>query len=325
MINIFSKDSLRKQIELVSNGKLTVLYDKKGLPSFMYKIERFNTSMNVFPAFVVDGVVKDEIFVGQFESCAINGGVYSLPNKEPITGLTYTQAKTICSEKNSDVSSSGWHMLTNWEWMAIMTHLATLNKEVLGNTVDSPDNPNNDGINNGVIIPNKAPYIYTGSGKRTFRSDHSIFGISDIVGNYSEMVDLIKIVNAKLFICDDNNYLSTHDTWTDTGLYMSIWGGPHFLDWSASPPSNTGSSNGEYGFSNPTGFDNILINDILSSSPYLTGSSWAANRGTGTFMVHRGGSTSVNWDPYNSPLNFRANIPFNSAASASTFRLAYIS
>ena len=66
----FLKDTLRESVEAATGGKVTVLYDDKGYPSYMnvipkFKVEDIDASLGtgVHPAFIVGGVEKSEIFI----------------------------------------------------------------------------------------------------------------------------------------------------------------------------------------------------------------------------------------------------------------------
>mgnify|MGYP003609996268 CR=1 FL=1 len=61
----FLKDTLRESVEAATGGKVTVLYDDKGYPSYMnvipkFKVEDIDASLGtgVHPAFIVGGVEK---------------------------------------------------------------------------------------------------------------------------------------------------------------------------------------------------------------------------------------------------------------------------
>jgi len=75
---VFSmKDAYRQAIEAASGGKNTVLYDDMGQPSVMVRIPKFNLSDVItgapatpHPAFIVNGVTKNEIFIAKYQ-CVI--------------------------------------------------------------------------------------------------------------------------------------------------------------------------------------------------------------------------------------------------------------
>ncbi|AZF90200.1 MAG: hypothetical protein BPH100C_137 [Phage 5P_2] len=84
---VFSiKDAYRQAVEAASGGKNTVLYDDLGQPSIMVRIPKFLLSDVIagapstpHPAFIVNGVTKNEIFISKYQCVIQNGRAYSLP------------------------------------------------------------------------------------------------------------------------------------------------------------------------------------------------------------------------------------------------------
>lgn len=76
-----------------------ILTDDKGLPSVMVYIPKFKMSDvitgatdSTHPAFIVDGVEKDGIYISKYQNVAYNSRAYSLPGEEtPKHRLTPTQ------------------------------------------------------------------------------------------------------------------------------------------------------------------------------------------------------------------------------------------
>lgn len=71
-MTIFIKDDLRASVEAATGGLVTVLYTAAGHPSYMNVIPKFNLQdidpalgTGVHPAFIVNGVEKSELFIGQ--------------------------------------------------------------------------------------------------------------------------------------------------------------------------------------------------------------------------------------------------------------------
>ena len=68
-------------------------------------------SEKTHPAFIVDGVEYDEIYISVYPNCEINGKPYSLPYQKPWTNITNDDAAKACFSKGE-----GWHLLTAAEW-----------------------------------------------------------------------------------------------------------------------------------------------------------------------------------------------------------------
>lgn len=115
------KDTLRQSVEAASGGKQTVLYDVKGVPSFVNIIPKLSyaqlgigSSTNAAPAFIVDGVEKSEIFIGTFMASMDGDRAVSLPGQVPKVYVTHDQAVAACRAKGP-----GWHLMTRAEYAAI--------------------------------------------------------------------------------------------------------------------------------------------------------------------------------------------------------------
>lgn len=133
---IFIKDSLRAAVEAASGGTVTVLYTAKGQPTYMHVIPRFNLQdidpalgNGTHPAFIVNGVEKSELFIGQHTGCLRDGELLSLPGVEPLHSVTFDEALAYGS-----ACGLGFHAMTHAEQSAIahwckkmaLCHAATL-------------------------------------------------------------------------------------------------------------------------------------------------------------------------------------------------------
>lgn len=115
------KDTYRQSIEGASDGKRTVIYDNKGVPSIMniipkltYKAVGIGESEKVLPAFSIDGKELSEIFIGSYMAVEHDGRAYSLPGQIPRVNVNHDKAVELCRAKGK-----GWHCMTNAEYAAI--------------------------------------------------------------------------------------------------------------------------------------------------------------------------------------------------------------
>ena len=267
MINILTKDSLRRSVESASNGSITVIYDDYGYPNHMAVIPAFvwgdvdcspdgawlgPDSTNVIslrhqvnsthPAFLTPShAYKSEIFVGMYESSLIGTGSsarpVSLPNQVPCTSLSFSQSKTACASKRGS-DTSGWHMMTNWEWSAVALWTwknwgEPYGNNRWGNYVETSNlvqvgtgGARVDGVLAGT--PTGNALTLTGSGPAMWRTNEAYNGISDFFGNGSEYVDLVKIDSSSgsLMMAMTNDYTSAESSWTNLGIYFDISGTP---------------------------------------------------------------------------------------------------
>lgn len=90
----------------------TVLYDDKGMPSFMVRIPKFKISdvitggsNSTHPAFIVNGVEVPEIYISKYQNIVEDERAYSLPFQDPRVYVTFDQAKNYCENKGK-----GWHL-----------------------------------------------------------------------------------------------------------------------------------------------------------------------------------------------------------------------
>lgn len=226
------KDSLRQSVEMATGGKNTVMYDDKGNPSIMVCIPKFNLSDVItgapntpHPAFIVNGVVKSEIWVSKYQNIVHDGRAYSLPFQDPTTFVTYDQAKQYCAAKGS-----GWHLMTNAEWAAIALLCKKNGFMPRGNNNFGKDisAPHERGKVTYKHTSGGTEYdgrVATGSGPASWSHDGTNEGIFDLNGNVWEWVDGLKLIDGKIYVHQDNNFSTPEryrlvDRWVDTGVYF---------------------------------------------------------------------------------------------------------
>lgn len=272
------KDTYRQAVESATGGKNTVMYDDKGNPSIMVCIPKFNLSdvingaPNVpHPAFIVNGVVKSEIWISKYQNIVHDGRAYSLPFQDPKTSVTYDQAKQYCAAKGP-----GWHLMTNAEWAAIALWCKKNGFMPRGNNNYGKDisAPHERGKVTYTYTSNNVLYdgrVATGSGPASWSHDGTNEGIFDLNGNVWEWVDGLKIIDGRIYVHQDNNFTTPESPgqasgWVDTGVYFDNStpgdatatdhdvGGDPVLGAERTNPMYTGdtSSNPYYGYSYTT-------------------------------------------------------------------------
>ena len=230
MPTIIIKDTLRQSIEAATGGQCTVLYDSQGFANYMRIIPKFrcedvanatnptNLGTGVHPAFIVNGVEKSEIFLGQFNAVNMNGLGVSQPGMAPYVNINFDNAKLACTNKGA-----GWHMMTNWEWAAIALWCIKAGLPVVrGNTYygQAYDKLYETGRRCDGGKPGDTaganPAILNGSGPASWRHNGDFTGISDLVGNVWEWQDGLKLVDGVIKMPTDNNYAMAEASWPDS-------------------------------------------------------------------------------------------------------------
>ena len=216
MTTIITKDPLRAAVEAATGGLVTVLYDAAGYPNYMRRIARCQIQdlypalglTGTHPAFIVNGVEKPEIFIGQFPACIAGDCGVSLPAQEPAHTLDFDQSVNYCKAKGP-----GWHLMTNAEWALLGALGIKLGFQPRGNTYWGQHHeqkhetgtltPGAGAI--GVYDETRHGRTLTGSGPVSWRHDNSPAGIADLVGNVWEWTGGLRLVNGEIQIIKDND------------------------------------------------------------------------------------------------------------------------
>lgn len=223
---IFTKDTYRASVEAASGGQQTVLYDDKGFPSIMNVVPKFRLEdidpelgSGVHPAFIKGGVEKSELFVATYSAIVAEGRAVSIPGVIAATA-SHDAARQYCAAKGP-----GWHLMTNWEWAAIALWCAKNGFVPRGNTQYGAaydalyeTGVRGDGVAPGITSGN--PRTKQGSGPSTWNHNLQANGIADLVGNYFKHVDLLKIVDGRIYMPMDNNYDMPESEWPALDAYF---------------------------------------------------------------------------------------------------------
>lgn len=214
MSTILIKDYLRASVEAASGGAQTVLYTTKGQPTFVNIVDKFDLSTidatlsGTHPAFIVNGVEKDRIYIGTYPGKVSNGEFLSLPNVDPTASLNLDQAVAYAR-----ANGAGHHIVTAAEWGALAIQCQKNGVKPLGNTYNGRTSTNSalfgrrsDG---GVI--GVAPDVIghartlTGSGPVQWRHNQKYNGISDLSGNIFEWCAGYRLFAGEVQVIANNN------------------------------------------------------------------------------------------------------------------------
>lgn len=284
----FIPDTLRKQVELSTQGKNTVLYNANGDPSIMFPVYKFRYEdlgfagnpfgTGVATAFLKGGVEKSEIFIGCFQGRVHNGQVVSLPGLDPTTSINFDNSKARCA-----ANGPGWHLMTEHEWAAIALWCMANGYQPRGNSNYGRAHDATHEVGrrqDGGIAGDTSgsARILSGSGPDAWRHDGSPFGIADLVGNIFEWTDLLKIVRGQVICAPDNDFDLGEANWVaqqaffdsaSTGTSGNL-GAPtladavtNYADADPDSNSNDGAYNSINPWSNMTTSNNYVSNELM--------------------------------------------------------------
>jgi sulfatase modifying factor 1 len=268
-------DDMKLSVEALSGGKNTVLLDDVGMPSIMVRIPKFyldevitGAANTVHPAFIVNGVEKEEIFISKFQNIVLNDRAYSLPFKDPKDYTTFDQALTYCKNKGD-----GWHLMTNAEWAAIALWCKKNGFMPRGNNDYGRDY-------SATYEKGKVTYQYgtpltdgrvaTGSGPVSWAHDNTNAGVFDLNGNVWEWSGGMRLNEGEIQIIENND--AAVNT-ADQSATSTLWQAISSVDGSLLAPGSA--STLKYDAINVDGSGGIEIStDVLNKSD---GTTYASN------------------------------------------------
>ena len=222
-------DTLRKSVEAASGGRNTVLYTAKGQPCYMAVVPKFtlqsidaSLGTGTHPAFIVGGVEKAQLFIGQHIGVSRNGEMLSLPGVDPINSINHDAAVSLVR-----ANGSGWHLMSNVEWAAVSQWCWKNGFQPRGNTAfgRSSDLITELGVRSDGLAVTGADQgsqsrTLTGSGPVSWRHDNTPFGIADLNGNVWEWSPGMRMVDGELQILENNNAALSD---ADFGVSSTQW------------------------------------------------------------------------------------------------------
>ena len=216
-----NRDTLLNAVLAATGGKVYVKYNVNGDPLYMVRIPRFNLEdidpnlgSGPHPAFIVKGVVKNEIYIVAYQAIYEKGCAISIPGLSPKVSATCDNMKAACV-----ANGPGFHMMTNYEWAAVALWCLKNGFQPRGNT--SSGKAHDATYETGTPAPDNAAKTLAGSGPVSWRHDNTIGGIADLVGNVWEWVDGFKIVDGKVYMPADNDFTLAEASWPNpTGTQL---------------------------------------------------------------------------------------------------------
>jgi hypothetical protein len=215
-----NKDILLNAVLAGTGAKQIVKYNVNGDPCVFTRIPRFNLEdispdlgTGPHPAFIVNGVIKNEILIGTYPAIFEKGCAISIPGQSPKVSITFDAAKSACGQ-----NGPGYHLMTAWERGAIALWCLKNGFQPRGNTASGKSHEAS--WETGTPAPDNALKTLGGSGPAAWRHDGTLGGISDLVGNVNEWIDGLKTVDGRLYFPQDNNFTMPEAQWPASSLYL---------------------------------------------------------------------------------------------------------
>lgn len=185
-----------------------MLTDDTGMPGVYVRIPKFTlgdvitgAGSATHPAFIVNGVEKDAIYISKYQNIIQNGRAYSLPGQDPAHGLTFDTARAACEAKGS-----GYHLMTNAEWAALALWCRKNALMPKGNNGYGKDSTETAYIAiPAAVAGGITQHVMTGSGPIEWSHNAAVDGIWDLNGNLAEYVGGVRLNNGEIQILENNN------------------------------------------------------------------------------------------------------------------------
>ena len=208
------------------------------IPMFLWSDVMEGAPKEPCSAFIVDGKVKEEIYVSKYLNVSRYGRGYSLPGRNPAAMYQRDEMKELCAKKGR-----GWHLMSNAEYMALAWWCRKNGTYPHGNTLSGCD----------VYFPHEhATRVYmgffkghtmdmhmwpslTGTGPSTWTHDGTPFGVTDLIGNLWDTLAGMRLMNGEINIIPDNDSAMNVDESTDSPYWKAI-----LPDGSLVPPGTPG-------------------------------------------------------------------------------------
>lgn len=234
-------DGMKLAVEALSGGKNTVIFDDMGMPSVMVAVPKMTMaqlidggSQNAHPAFSVNGVEKDVMYVGKFHDVVINDRTYSLPMKDSKVYVTFDEGVAYNRNKGK-----GWSLMPYALWCAIALWCRKNNCMPHGNNnygTDSAYASEGRGVE-ATKDGDKTTRVYEGTGPVSWYHDGTRAGIYGMNGNVWDRVAGMRLMNGEIQIIPYSNCFDSSVSMSKTSSHWKAIN----KDGSLVAPGTTGS------------------------------------------------------------------------------------
>lgn len=222
-------DDFELAVAAMSGGKNVVKY-VNDLPTVMVPFPKFKMSdvitggsQEYHPAFRVDDVEKDVMYVSKFQNIVMNDRAYSLPGRDPKVNVDFDQALNYCRN-----NGNGFCLMPYSLWAAVALWCRKNGTMPHGNNNYGADseNPQEKGVptvKNGATASDHPGAILrtaTGSGPATWYHNWMPDGIADLNGNVWEWCAGMRLVDGEIQIIP---YANIFDQEISNGASSTFW------------------------------------------------------------------------------------------------------
>lgn len=222
-----------------------ILFDDKGMPSIMVKIPKMTyaqlglgASTDVFPAFKVNGIEIDALYISKYMNIVQNGRAYSLPGQDYANNMDFDTARGYCEAKGA-----GWHIMTAIEWGLLINWCENNGFIPLGNCAYGKYHTETNYKAIPMTKDGSGNILHTagGTGPLTWFHDQTPSGIADLAGNGFEWTGGIRTVKGELQVLVNNN---AADPSNSQGATSAAWMAIDAATGAFITPDGTGTTSG---------------------------------------------------------------------------------
>lgn len=228
-VSATAQANLRRQVETMSNGDMTVRFTAKGQPSYFYRLRKFTVQSldatlgsGTHPAFIVNGVEKDEILIGIHQAAEVNSEMVSQAGLVPRTSISHDQAVTMARN-----TGTGFCVCTNVMYAALALQCRAAVRFPRGNNqygraYNATDEVGVNDSGNPTTGGSAHTTIRSGSGPIAWNHPGTPFGVQNLNGNVWEWSPGMRINAGEIQIINNNDAVQSTIDLSAAGPWNAI-------------------------------------------------------------------------------------------------------